>query len=166
MICRIGIFHTFLCVTWLSGVTEHEDWTEGMEYQRLRFEDVVLLVMDVQALAETDPVAGPLVQLIKACRAMGVPELWVEHCPSKIGGTSIVAVRHALEEAGAVGPIAKTTFSAVDCAEFCRQLLRIVLDKKAPAARDERALAVSSATEPALGLLPFSFFLSLSLCCP
>ena len=101
-----------------------------MEFKRLEFEDVLLLVMDVQALAETDPVAGPLVQLIKACHAVDVPELWAEHCPSKIGGTSIVAVRHALEEAGAVGPIAKTTFSAVDCAEFCRELLRIVLNKK------------------------------------
>ena len=129
-----------------------------MEYKRLEFEDVVLLVMDVQALAEMDPVAGPLVQLIKACRAMGVPELWVEHCPSKIGRTSIAAVRHALEEAEAVGPIAKTTFSAVDCAEFCHQLLRIVLDKKAPAARTERAVAVCSAAQPTLGLSQLAFF--------
>lgn len=131
-----------------------------MEYKRLEFEDVVLLVMDVQALAETDPVAGPLVQLIKACRAMGVPELWVEHCPSKIGGTSIAAVRHALEEAEAVGPIAKTTFSAVDCVEFCRQLLRIVLAKKTSTTIDERAVAVSSATNPTLGLFLFSPFFS------
>ena len=101
-----------------------------MEYKRLEFEDVVLLVMDVQALAETDPIASPLVQLIRVCHAMEVPEIWVEHCPSKIGGTSIAAVRDALIKEGAIGPIAKTTFSAMDNVEFCIQLLRIVCKKK------------------------------------
>ena len=115
-------------------------------YERLRAEDVVLLVMDVQALKEDDPVGMPLVQLVKAARVMGIPVTWVEHCPSKIGGTSITIVRDALKENATVGPIAKTTFSAIDCPEYCRALLEILCKKKG-------LLAPPVLVEPQLALI-------------
>lgn len=85
----------------------------------------VLTVVDVQGrLAELmwhrESLFRELGRLIRGCRLLEVPVLWLEQVPEKLGLT-VEEIREAL---GGCRPISKSTFSGFGCEEFRRELAK------------------------------------------
>ncbi len=92
----------------------------------LKRESCVLTVVDVQGrLAELmwdrEAMYRQLDRLIRGCRLLEVPVLWLEQVPEKLGPT-VPEIRQALQ---GCRPLAKSTFSAFGCEEFRRELTGI-----------------------------------------
>jgi len=91
--------------------------------RRIRKEDVLLVVVDVQGkLARLvwrhEDLFERLGTLVKGLRALGVPIVWTEQVPEKLGPT-VPEVAALLD--GLV-PLAKSSFSCCGAAEFMRQI--------------------------------------------
>jgi nicotinamidase-related amidase len=85
----------------------------------LNKQNVVLAVVDVQdklaaAMFERDRLVDSLRRLAAGARALGLPVLWLEQNPQRLGGT-VAEVAEALQ---GLAPIAKMCFDCCDSSEF------------------------------------------------
>ena len=90
----------------------------------LKTDNSVLLVMDVQGklatlVHEHEHMLANIERLIKSAGILGVPILWTEQAPDKIGET-IDPVKHLLFSL--IKPIVKRSFSCYSCPEFKQAL--------------------------------------------
>lgn len=90
---------------------------------RLAVESSVLAVVDVQGklanlMWERERLFRNLDLLVRGCRLLGVPVIWMEHVPDKLGATA-PEVAAALS---GLSPLSKETFSCLDCPQFSEQL--------------------------------------------
>ncbi|QLE87706.1 MULTISPECIES: isochorismatase family protein [Shewanella] len=90
----------------------------------LKAEECVLVFVDVQGkLAQTviEPaeLEQSLATLISGVALFDIPILWVEQLPEKLGSTSDILQQQL---SPLCSPIAKSTFSAMDCEQFATQL--------------------------------------------
>jgi nicotinamidase-related amidase len=89
----------------------------------LRTDDALLVIVDVQeklaaVMHERERLIDALQRLVRGARALGVPVLWLEQNPLRLGAT-VPAVAAALE---GLAPIAKMCFCGCDCGEFMSRL--------------------------------------------
>jgi len=89
-------------------------------------EKVVFVLVDVQgklalSVVESDALLKRLKILIRGMRLLGVPILWMEQMPEKLGQTS-AELRYDLE---GLEPIAKHTFSCAGSKNFMERLLEL-----------------------------------------
>jgi nicotinamidase-related amidase len=96
-----------------------------MTLQTLAADSCVLTVVDLQGrLAELmwrrESLLRELDRLIRGCRLLQVPVLWLEQVPEKLGPT-VAEIRQALE---GCRPISKSTFSGFGCGEFRQELAK------------------------------------------
>lgn len=90
----------------------------------LNIEDSVLVIVDVQTklahlMHDHDILYHNIERLIKASQVLGIPILWSEQAPDKIGPT-VPLIHDSLFPL--TKPIAKRSFSCWGCEEFTRQL--------------------------------------------
>jgi nicotinamidase-related amidase len=91
--------------------------------ERIRKEDVVLVVIDVQGklarlVSRHEALIAQLGTLIRGCRAMGVPVVWTEQVPEKLGPT----VPEVAGLLNGLAPLTKNSFSCCGSAEFVRRV--------------------------------------------
>lgn len=96
-----------------------------MKPQALAAGSCVLTVVDVQGrLAELmwhrESLVRELDRVIRGCRLLQLPVLWLEQVPEKLGPT-VAQIRPALE---GCRPIPKSSFSGFGCGEFRRELAK------------------------------------------
>jgi len=89
----------------------------------MKTEDTVLVLIDVQGkLAEVmharEKLYDNLCRLIRGCRALNIPIIWMEQIPEKMGAT-IEPIRELLPD---LTPIAKTSFSCCGEPAFTAEL--------------------------------------------
>ena len=89
----------------------------------LKKEDAVLVVVDVQGKLASlmhgkDEFFLNVRRMIQGAKVLGLPVLWNEQTPEKLGGT----VPEVRGELGGLKPFVKETFSCCGCAAFMRAL--------------------------------------------
>lgn len=90
----------------------------------LMMNNSVLVIVDVQTRLATmmhhhDVLYRRIERLILAAQTLGIPLIWTEQAPDKIGPT-VDIIHNALSPK--IQPIPKKSFSCFGCAEFVRQL--------------------------------------------
>lgn len=90
----------------------------------LKSEQTALVLIDMQkslwqAMPEKERLLDNARRLVEGCKALGVPVLWTEQLPEKLGPT-LVTLGEAL--GGYATPVVKSSFSCCGAEEFMRQL--------------------------------------------
>ena len=89
----------------------------------LKIEDAVLVVVDVQGklatlMHEKEEFFSNVVKMIKGAKTLGIPIIWNEQLPDKLGET-IPEIKDALPN---MLPLVKNTFSCCGNGDFMKQL--------------------------------------------
>ena len=94
-----------------------------MTVEKLSSSKTILLVIDVQeslveVMSGKDALIDNLSRLVRGAKILGLPILWTEQVPEKLGPT-IPAISHLLKD---MEPMKKSCFSCVDDGKFLKAL--------------------------------------------